>query len=581
MSQLAFNYKGQRFAPPSEAAYWQVRRMRESQRGQLDIVRDPSGRPLIVPIDIDMGAFRAAVGDRPGRYRLDALDSGELPLPDADAAYVNVPGATHDGAGPDGDGGDPEVVRPVAVGVRNASGAVATVTAPFGTWPALPMPVAMSGTEYLLAEALRGQSQMFQALTAALANQGAATAGGASQMMGAAVELIRAADGAGMSRRVPPPPMPAPPCAPVPPVAPLPPNPEARNGAPSEAHDDDTAYDDQAGGEDEPDDDQAGDEDDQGHAGDGDADVMSRLMLLADKVQGALAPVADVARLVVGGFGGGGLRNAAAGDADAPESADDGDAEPQTVAPAAPVVPTHLRTSHMLAIGYELPPALGSRFRRIVMAMEPAERQALTEHLCALPLEEAVADVAAKLASIPGPRRARGTGPIAAPAPVVVVEPVPFVVAAPPFEEVELGEDRGADARDPAGEVNTDREAAALDTCRGGSVEVDPQSAEDAGRVAEPTTGSAPPVAATAAPPLVAESGALAQRPTGATTRPAVDPQAQMLQIARHLTMPEILRAQRLAAGLSETARAAWLTKLSNMTPKQAARVVRAELAKQ
>ena len=59
-----------------------------------------------------------------------------------------------------------------------------------------------------------------------------------------------------------------------------------------------------------------------------------------------------------------------------------------------------------------------------------------------------------------------------------------------------------------------------------------------------------------------------------------VDFQAQMLQIVRHLSMPEILRAQALATSLSADDRAAWLTRLSGLSPAQAAKVIRTELAK-
>ena len=53
-----------------------------------------------------------------------------------------------------------------------------------------------------------------------------------------------------------------------------------------------------------------------------------------------------------------------------------------------------------------------------------------------------------------------------------------------------------------------------------------------------------------------------------------------MLQIVRHLSMPEILRAQALATSLSADDRAAWLARLSGMSPAQAAKVIRTELAK-
>lgn len=90
MSELAFNYQGERFIPPGEAAHWRVRRILDGQRGQLDVVRDVDGVPLIVPIEISHDEFRAAVGDQDGRYRLDALNAEKMPV-DVPAAYVTVP----------------------------------------------------------------------------------------------------------------------------------------------------------------------------------------------------------------------------------------------------------------------------------------------------------------------------------------------------------------------------------------------------------------------------------------------------------------------------------------------------------
>ncbi len=171
------------------------------------------------------------------------------------------------------------------------------MTAPYGTWPALPRPDQMTGAEYLLAEALRGQVMTIHMLTTALADRGSSSAAGASQMIGAAVDLVRAADGAAMPLRRPPPPPPAVP-PPAPPAPPATPSPEALMAALQR-----NAM-------------LAIDDDDAGVGGDAangptEQDMFAKVLAIADKVQGVIAPVADVARLVMGGFGNpAALRNA-------------------------------------------------------------------------------------------------------------------------------------------------------------------------------------------------------------------------------------------------------------------------------
>lgn len=130
-----------------------------------------------------------------------------------------------------------------------------------------------------------------------------------------------------------------------------------------------------------------------------DADMFAKVLAIADKVQGVIAPVADVARVVMGGFGNpAALR--IAGDADEPAPA------PAPTAPVEVSIPSHLYTSHLMLIAHELD-ADGSRFRRLVMHMEPDARKALTTRLCALPLDEAVGEAAALLERLDARRRAR------------------------------------------------------------------------------------------------------------------------------------------------------------------------------
>jgi hypothetical protein len=168
MSALACNYSGEPFPLPADAAWWRVRRFRPGVRGRLDVVRDDSGQPLCLPVTADFAAFRAAVAGAPGRYRLDALDTGKMPMPDCDAAYATIEDASGlRNAGGDLDDDDDRPM-PASVIAAPVSAMGATVTAPFGTWPALPMPGQMTAAEYLLGEALRGQVMSMKILADAL-----------------------------------------------------------------------------------------------------------------------------------------------------------------------------------------------------------------------------------------------------------------------------------------------------------------------------------------------------------------------------------------------------------------------------
>ena len=509
MAELAFNYKGQRFAPPSDAMFWRVRRVRDDQRGQLDVVSDAEGAPLIVPLHITRDDFRAAVGDQPGRYRLDALDEEKMPLKGVDAAYVMVKPPTRpamdDDRPPPRDLTDFDDATHARVGACTPAPA-ATVTAPFGTWPALPMPGSMTGAEYLLAEAMRGQVQMFQMLTSALSERVAGTATGASQMMGAAAELVRAADGAAMTRR-PPRLVPAGTHTLSPGDESLP-----RNGAVREEDGDGV-------GLDEIDDDQV----EEPTAADG---MLGSIMALIDKVQGVVAPVADVARMVMGGFGDdSALRNVAGASCEVPE----------VLCPDL----THLHTSHMLLVGYELG-ADGSLFRRLLMAMEPADRTQVIERLCSMPMEEAVALAGAMLARLRMRRRAsasQGTAPH-----------VHTTYDAVPGQPQPDTHEPSAD--DESLEQVPDAHGATLEPrAIVGSADEDAVAASDNG---------AAPAAATA----------------------SVDVMAHLKEIAKHLRMSEVLQSQSLIRSLSPSEREAWIARLGSLAPADAAAVVRAELAR-
>ncbi|HVV85647.1 MAG TPA: hypothetical protein VHE35_21450 [Kofleriaceae bacterium] len=581
MSQLAYNYKGQRFTPPTEARFWRVRRLREGQRGQLDVVRGVDGRPLIVPIDVDVEGFRIAVNDQAGRYRLDALDEHEMVLASVDAAYVTVPMPaprteveeidTNEAAAVDS--GPGPIVRNGFITTEPAR--PTTVTAPFGTWPALPMPAAMTGTEYLLAEALRGQVQMFQMVTAALASQGASASAGASQMMNAAAELVRAADGAAMPRRPPPPAPVLPPPTTSGPAPGLPPIVlaapgalTARNAAPES----DAEWD-----EDDDDGDADDDADDAEPAAD--ADVFAKMITLADKVQGVIAPVADVARLVMGGMGG--VRNAASHEDSADEAGGD-EAQTSTAIDVA-----HLRTSHILLIAHELGED-GSLFRRLLMAMEPEDRQTWTDRLCAMNFEDAVDEVASKLERIKArqARSARRTARSAEASGDVAGGNCGRASAAaesdqtpdaerdqdasdglPSGESSDGAQDGGDDAEEendraselePAGQPNGND---AVDDENDASGESEMEVSDDGENHSAPATDASSPAV-----------GAATTMPSPAAV------QARMMEIAKHLRVPEILQVQRMIAQLGTTERDAWIARLMAMSAAEAAQAVRAEL---
>lgn len=620
MSELAFNYRGERFAPPSEAAFWRVRRFRAGQRGTLEVVRDDAGLPLIVPIDVTIDAFRAAVHDEAGRYRLDALDASKMALAHVEAAYVSVPvPASHVRAVDDADlelDGEPDVdeagfhapVRAARLGrLRNGAqlGAGATVSAPFGTWPALPTPGAMSGVEYLLAEALRGQVQtqvqQMRQLTEVLAVVVNANATGAAQMMAAAAELVRAADGAAMPRREPPP---APPPAPVPPAPPPILYTVPRNAmGPDEDEDEDVE--------------EAGEEE-EGADADAEADdFFAKATRLAMSVGQAISPVAEVAKMVAGvgagGLGamiGGGLGGGQAG-GEAPRNAadaDDGgdDASGDEDEPDASF--GHLRTSHVLAVSHELGARDGSLFRRMLSAFEPEDRAEIVDRLCAMPIEAATA-YAARLVTLARERHDRTQRRSHAPVVIDVGDPIdigdPELHADGHDEDAapdEQDADEAPEEHDPdeAPEEREDADHAddgALDAAEPDTDAAAPSAAlapEDAAltRPAGPNApgpGCAPvapavapspaSLAAPAAPPPVSSAPAVAAAPE-APLPVTAELVARVQQIARHLTLAEVLKAQSLINSTSTVERNAWIRLLMTTPANEAAALIRAELVR-
>jgi len=160
--ELAFNVGGDPFVPASHVTRWRVRRMRpRGERGAPELVYDrETGRPLTLPVDARMDDLRRAV--EPGRYRLDPIDAAGLVDENADPAYV-------------------EVIRQ-----RNTSHhepSLRPLEASYG-----------SETPSEKVEAMRLTVRLAESVVMKF-----------PEMMAAAAGLLRAADGAGLPARTPPP----------------------------------------------------------------------------------------------------------------------------------------------------------------------------------------------------------------------------------------------------------------------------------------------------------------------------------------------------------------------------------------
>lgn len=152
MSELAFSASGENFEVPASVTGWRVRRMKP--RGAPELVYGRDGRPLTVPIECDMEELRNAVTTY-GRYRLDPIDDNGKVIDGVSAAYI-------------------QVVKPEVV--SDEPHALA------------PIPE----TESVLREALRMNTDLAKAVVDRF-----------PEMMHAAAELLRAADGAGLPARLP------------------------------------------------------------------------------------------------------------------------------------------------------------------------------------------------------------------------------------------------------------------------------------------------------------------------------------------------------------------------------------------
>lgn len=159
MSELHFDTDGEAAKVPADAEELRVRRFRKpGERGACEVVHGADGSPLFVPVDAGYLEFRKLVDNVPGRYRLDPVDAARRPCSGAVALYVTIEATRNAvGAGDDRDGILREMLR-------------ANV------------------------EMVRANVEMTKNVTERLAN-----------MMTATAEILRAADGANLPSRTPPP----------------------------------------------------------------------------------------------------------------------------------------------------------------------------------------------------------------------------------------------------------------------------------------------------------------------------------------------------------------------------------------
>lgn len=154
MSELAYNINGEGFELPETATGWRVRRMKP--RGAPEVVYGKDGLPLTIPIESDLEELRNSV-DTAGRFRLDAVDDRGRNVDGAQPAYVVVA----------------------------SKGSTATA---LDVIPAARVETAESA----IMEAMRLNTELAKRVIDRF-----------PEMMTAAAELLRAADGAGLPARAP------------------------------------------------------------------------------------------------------------------------------------------------------------------------------------------------------------------------------------------------------------------------------------------------------------------------------------------------------------------------------------------
>lgn len=151
MSELAFNANGETFEVPASVTGWRVRRMKP--RGAPELVYGRDGRPLVIPIESDTDDLRNAVMTF-GKYRLDPVNEDGRTVENVPAAYVQVIKTSND--------------------------------------VAAPLPATRDEHEDPIREAMRLNTELAKAVIDRF-----------PEVMTAAADLLRAADGAGLPARAP------------------------------------------------------------------------------------------------------------------------------------------------------------------------------------------------------------------------------------------------------------------------------------------------------------------------------------------------------------------------------------------
>ena len=151
MSELAFNANGESFEIPATVTAWRVRRMKP--RGAPELVYGQDGRPLTIGIEADIDELREAVGTT-GKYRLDPVNDDGKCVENVPPAYVHV-------------------IKPARV--------ESTAVVPY-----------TSHSDDTLREAMKLNTELAKSVIDRFPD-----------MMQAAAELLRAADGAGLPSRKP------------------------------------------------------------------------------------------------------------------------------------------------------------------------------------------------------------------------------------------------------------------------------------------------------------------------------------------------------------------------------------------
>ncbi len=384
MSELAVNQYGETFLVTQDATHWMVRRMADVARGGPQATFDAEGRPIVIPIETTLAQFHQILRDHgctPGKYRLDPVDRAGRPVKGTAAYLPFPPGRKSAPVARAEEGAEGE--RP-----RNGNAPSMPAVMPSAGWSTggafpLPVPAHLTGTEYLLGEALRGQIAMTAIQAQAHAQVIGQLVGQMSGVMTAAAELLRAADGASLPKRRP---MAEREAARVPQVI-------VQQVAPPVAYDDEL------------------DDDD-----DGEEPVPAKPAAWTDKIGDVFTELAPMAKMmiqskladVVGGGGDGGLGAILGG-----MMPGAGNATPRNAAPVVqPIVevevdeepeidPTPEALAHLARVIAQLgnQPA-GRALRDELRHMDAEARVGFALELLALPLDEACEEAVCKVAAI-------------------------------------------------------------------------------------------------------------------------------------------------------------------------------------